>query len=292
VKVRARPTVAEPLRWNIGDARVTRILEIEAGGMQFVIPDATRENLRPIAWLAPHFLDGTGNALGSIHALVIETEGQRIVVDTCVGNDKRRPVPAWNMRSGSFLEDMHEAGFPPESIDTVLCTHMHLDHVGWNTRLEGRRWVPSFPNARYLFARAEWEHWNGEHDRLHAGAMEDSVKPIFDAGLADLVETDYRVGPAVRLEPTPGHTPGHVSVRIESRGESAVITGDLVHHPCQFAHPEWGSSADWNTALAEQTRREFIVRHADGPTLVIGTHFAAPTAGWVRRDGEAWRLEV
>jgi glyoxylase-like metal-dependent hydrolase (beta-lactamase superfamily II) len=278
------------LQWKIGNTRITRILEVEASGMSFVLPDATPRNLKPIAWLTPRFLDGAGNALGSVHALVIETAGRRIVVDTCIGNDKRRPIPAWNMRRGSFLEDMKDAGFAPESIDTVLCTHLHVDHVGWNTRLDGKRWVPTFPNARYLFARTEWEHWKASKDPSDETVIGDSVRPILDAGLADLVETDAAVAPGVSLEPTPGHTPGHVSVRIDSDDASAVITGDLLHHPCQMAHPEWRSAFDVDGDRAERTRRDFLARYADKPTLVIGTHFAGPVAGHVVRDGEAYRL--
>ncbi len=239
------------------------------------------------------FVDAEGEALGSIHTLVVESGDRRIVVDTCIGNDKERPIPAWNRRQGPFLKDLEQAGFPPESIDTVISTHLHVDHVGWNTRLEGDRWVPTFQNARYLVARTEWEHWSSaETDPLTEPALADSVRPVFDAGLVDLVETNQRIDAAIRLEPTPGHTPGHVSVRIASGGEEAVITGDLMHHPSQIAHPAWGSSFDADSEQALETRRRFIARHADTPTLVIGTHFAGPTAGRIVRDGNAFRFAV
>jgi glyoxylase-like metal-dependent hydrolase (beta-lactamase superfamily II) len=122
--------------------------------------------------------------------------------------------------------------------------------------------------------------------------MADSVSPIFDAGLVDLVEVDHLVNDAIRFEPTPGHTPGHVSLHLTSNGAEAIITGDLVHHPCQFARPDWGSSADSDPALADRTRKAFMARYADTPTLIIGTHFAGPTAGVLVRDGDAYRLEV
>ncbi len=280
-------------RWRIGDVTVTRIVEIEAtGGMSRIIPQATREAVREIPWLYPHFADENGRMRGSIHALVVETPDRRIVVDTCVGNDKARDVPAWNMLQTRFLDDLAGAGYPIASIDTVLCTHLHVDHVGWNTRLVEGRWQPTFPQARYLMGRHEFEHWQRTEREGQAEVMADSVYPVFEAGLVDLVETDHELAPEIRLMPTPGHTPGHVSVAIESRGERALITGDFMHHPCQMACPHWSSAPDSDPAQAIQTRRTMLSGLADQPVLVIGTHFATPTAGYVKRDGDAWRLDV
>ncbi len=169
---------------------------------------------------------------------------------------------------------------------------MHVDHVGWNTRLVDGRWAPTFGNARYLYAEREWEHWRQESQEEYGPVIEDSVQPIFDAGLADLVAEDSVVNDEVRLEPTPGHTPGHVSVHITSRGEEAVITGDMIHHPCQIAHPDWSTTADADQDAAATTRQAFIERYADRPVLIIGTHFAGPTAGHLRKDGDTWRLDV
>ena len=229
----------------------------------------------------------------SVHALVIESGGRRILVDTCVGNDKVRPtIPGWDRRQGRFLADLAEAGFPAESIDTVLCTHLHVDHVGWNTRLEQGRWVPTFANARYLFAERELVFWREQNDQSFGDVFGDSVRPILDAGLADLVKHDHLVAPELRLEPTPGHTPGHVSVRLRSRGEEAVVTGDLMHHPVQCAHPEWASRADVDAELARHTRRSFLESSARSGALIFGTHFAGPTAGRVVRDGAAFRFAV
>ncbi len=279
------------LTWQIGDVRVSRIVELELAGGTFVLPDAQPEAVLPIDWLSPHFVDPDGEIVMSVHALVVESEGRRIVVDTCIGNDKERPIPGWSQRQGPFLEDLTAAGHPREAIDTVLCTHLHVDHVGWNTMRVGGAWRPTFPNARYLLGRVEWEHWKKEEgDELNGVAIADSVRPVFDAGLVDLVEMDQRITREIWLEPTPGHTPGHVSVRISSRGEDAVITGDLMHHPCQMARPHWGSSFDNDADQARETRRAFLERCADGPVLVIGTHFAAPTAGRIVRDSEAYRF--
>ena len=280
-------------RWKVGDVTITKVVEIEIPGpASWIIPQATPENLARETWLQPHFADAEGLAIMSVHALVVESAGCKVLVDTCVGNDKKRPIPDWNERSGPFLEDLAAAGHPPESVDRVLCTHLHVDHVGWNTRLEGGRWVPTFPNARYLFGREEFDYWANEEEAAFGDVMGDSVHPIVDAGLADFVDTDHVVAECIRLEPTPGHTPGHVSVRISSQGEDAVITGDLMHHPVQCAHPDWGSSADWQADTALATRRAFLERYADTPTLVLGTHFATPTAGHIVRDGDAWRFVV
>lgn len=282
------------LKWTIGDVTVTRILELEAtGGSRFILPQATPEVIRGIGWLAPHFADETGRLRMSVHALVVETPSTRIIVDTCIGNDKQRDIPTWTNLQTSFLQDLASAGFPPESIEVVLCTHLHVDHVGWNTKLVDGRWVPTFPNARYLIGRAEFDYWRKEEDGLEdhsRSPFHDSVAPVFEAGLVDLVETDHRVCDEVTLEPTLGHTPGHVSIRIRSKGQEALITGDFAHHPCQLAHPEWASSADYDASASTATRRRMFGSLAGSKTLVIGTHFAAPTAGHVVADGDVWRF--
>jgi glyoxylase-like metal-dependent hydrolase (beta-lactamase superfamily II) len=279
-------------RWKIGDVRVTRVIETE-GPMPagFLYADARPEKIAQHAWLRPHFLAEDGRLIGSIHAFVIESQARRIVVDTCIGNDKPRPQKHWNLRQGRFLEDLAAAGFARESIDTVLCTHLHVDHVGWNTMLVDGRWVATFPRAKYLFGRKEWAHWSKENDNPERVVMDDSVRPIVEAGLAELVEMDHRLTAEVRLEPTPGHTPGHVSVRIGSRGAEAVITGDLMHHPVQCAEPGWANRFDVDPDAARATRRAFLERHAGRPVLVLGTHFATPTAGHIAREGNAWRFD-
>jgi glyoxylase-like metal-dependent hydrolase (beta-lactamase superfamily II) len=279
-------------RWKVGQVSITKVVEIEmASSARWLLPQASRENLLQVGWLQPHFCNAEGRVIMSVHMFVIEADGMRLVVDTCVGNDKRRSIPTWNERQGPFLQDLARAGFAPDSIDRVLCTHLHVDHVGWNTRLHDGRWVPTFPNARYLFGRSEFEHWTASPDEGDRSLMQDSVLPVVEAGLVDLVDGDHPVCASIALEPTPGHTPGHVSVYIRSQGEQAVITGDMLHHPVQCAHPEWTSSADSEPELAIATRRAFLARHAGTPTLVLGTHFAAPTAGRIVRDGDSYRLD-
>jgi glyoxylase-like metal-dependent hydrolase (beta-lactamase superfamily II) len=283
------------MRWRIGDVTVTKIVELEVtGGSRFLLPQATYEEILPIAWLRPHFADERGRLKMSIHALVVETPARRIIVDTCLGNDKQgRRIPTWNNLQGPFLADLAAAGFLQQSIDTVLCTHLHVDHVGWNTMLVDGRWRPTFPRARYLMGRVEFEHWRTQQERDDMAAVfSDSVAPIRDAGLVDLVETDARICDEISLVPTLGDTPGHVSVRISSRGEEALITGDFMHHPCQIAHPEWSSLADSDADMARETRLRMFAELSDRPVLVIGTHFAGATAGHIVRDGTTSRLAV
>jgi glyoxylase-like metal-dependent hydrolase (beta-lactamase superfamily II) len=280
------------MRWNVGKVRITKIVELETtGSTRFILPLATHEEIRKLPWLVPHFASEEGRLRMSIHALVVETPSRRIVVDTGLGNDKQgRNVPTWNNRKTPFLETMTAAGFPPDSIDTVLCTHLHVDHVGWNTRLEGTRWVPTFEKARYVFGKTEYEHWRDhsvEPDR--AAVFHDSVKPVVDAGRADLVASDFTLCDEIKLIPTPGHSPGHISVHIQSAGEEGLLTGDVAHHPCQMAHLDWSSTVDSDPAQSAATRRDLFSRFADKPILVIGGHF---DAGHIRRDGDAFKFVV
>ena len=149
------------MHWTVGKVKITKIVGLETiGSTRFILPLATNEEVRKLPWLIPHFANEEGRLKMSIHSLIVETPSQRIVVDTGLGNDKEgRKVPAWNNRKEPFLETMTKAGFPPDSIDTVLCTHLHVDHVGWNTRFAGGKWVPTFVNARYVFGKTEYEHW-------------------------------------------------------------------------------------------------------------------------------------
>lgn len=283
------------MKWRIGEVTVTKVVEMEvAGGTRFILPQATREAVLPYQWMRPHFMTDEGRLIMSIHALVVETPSRRIVVDTCLGNDKTgRDVPGWNGLQTDFLARLAAAGSPRESVDTVMCTHLHVDHVGWNTMLVDGQWVPTFPNARYLMGRTEFEYWTDQHRNVEASPIyEDSIRPVFEAGLVDLVDTDSQLCDEIRLVPTVGHTPGHVSVRIDSGGESALITGDFVHHPCQLARPDWAATVDYDPARSTATRREMFAALEGTPTLIIGTHFAGATAGHIVRDGDAWRLQV
>ena len=278
------------MSWTVGQVRITKIVELETlGSTHFILPQATPEAITALPWLIPAFATPQGRLKMSIHSLVVETPSQRIVVDTGLGNAKQgRGIPAWNDLSTPFLETMTAAGYPPDSIDMVLCTHLHVDHVGWNTTLIDGKWVPTFPNARYVFGRAEYEHWRDHSSSpARAAVFADSVQPIIDAGRADLVASDYRLSDEITLIPTPGHSPGHVSIHIRSDGAEAVLTGDAAHHPCQMAHLDWSSTADSDPAQAAQTRQMLFARFADTLTLIIGGH---SDAGHLQRDGAAFRL--
>jgi glyoxylase-like metal-dependent hydrolase (beta-lactamase superfamily II) len=282
-------------KWQVGDVSITKIVEMETvGGASWILPDATPEAVRDIDWLKPEFMDEEGELKFSVHALVVDAPGCRIVVDTCVGNEKERmPYRDWHQLQTTFLDDFSAAGFAVDSVDRVLCTHLHVDHVGWNTVLVNGQWIPTFPQARYLIAKDEYKFWRDqEEQKIQQTVFADSVAPVFEAGLVDLVDTDYRVCDEVDLVPTLGHTPGHVSVRIRSQGQQALITGDFIHHPCQMARLDWGSAADLDASAADATRRRVFAEYAGTPTLVIGTHFAGATAGRVVRDGDAYRLEL
>jgi glyoxylase-like metal-dependent hydrolase (beta-lactamase superfamily II) len=184
------------MKWRVGEVAVTKVVELEVtGGSRFILPQATPEAIIPIGWLQPDFADERGRLKMSIHALVVETSSRRIVVDTCLGNDKEnRRIPTWNRLRTSFLADLAAAGYARETIDTVICTHLHVDHVGWNTMLVEGRWVPIFPSARYLMGRTEFAHRTSQHERKDMSAvLADSVTPVWEAGLVDLVETDHRI---------------------------------------------------------------------------------------------------
>lgn len=282
-------------RWQIGDVSITRIVELEiTGGTRFILPQATPEAVKDMTWMAPHFMDEAGNLVMSVHALVVETPSRKIIVDTCIGNDKERSIPNWNNLQLPFLEDLKAAGYDRGDIDTVLCTHLHVDHVGWNTMLVDGEWVPTFPNARYLLGRREFEYWDSEDTggSINENVMADSVRPVFDAGLVDLVDDTHRVCDEVSLVPTPGHTPGHVSIAIESDSQRALITGDSFHHPCQVARADWSSSADYDQSASRVTREKMLADYCDQDVLVIGTHFATPTAGHMRSGEQGYWFDI
>ena len=277
--------------WQVGDVSVTKVLEMEKHWPFSALLPGAEDVIDELAWLRPDFVTDEGRMKLSIHALIVESEGLTIIVDTCCGNDKNRPgAPPFDNLQTDFIGELRRSGYSPEDVDMVLSTHLHVDHVGWNTRLIEGTWTPTFPNAEYLFVQNEFDHWRSEPQH-YGPVFEDSVQPIVDAGMATIVTSDHRLTSEVALESTPGHTPGHVSVTIDSVGQSALVTGDMTHHPVQFAKPDLASSADWRQDMSTATRKEAYERWSDG-RLVIGTHFAGRTAGRIIAEGDAWRFDV
>lgn len=278
------------MQWRVGRVTITRITELESvGSTRFILPQVGSDDVRKLPWMIPHFASAEGALKMTVHSLVVDTPGARIVVDTGLGNHKKgRTVPAWNDLDTAYLEAMTTAGYAPDTIDMVLCTHLHVDHVGWNTKLVEGRWVPTFPNATYVFGELEYEYWKTHSDSPHQAAVfADSVQPIVDAGLTELVASDIRLSEEITLIPTPGHSPGHFSVLIRSDGQQALLTGDVAHTPMQMAHLDWSTRFDTDPAQAAATRHELFARFADTETLVIGGHFSA---GLIQRAGDAYKF--
>ena len=259
--------------WAVGDTRITSVVEAETEGIppQFFFPAAGPE---------------VGNLSMRVQAFVVETHGRLVVVDPCIGNGKPRQLPFWNDQQWPFMGRFRAAGFDPAEIDLVVYTHLHVDHVGWSTHNVDGRWVPTFPRARHLFVQPELDFLRSTDEGDNPAIDEDSISPIFDAGLADMIEIDADLGLGLRLEPTVGHTPGHASLWIESAGERALITGDFIHHPVQCEQPTLGFVSDADPAQALSTRRSMLSRLATEGHLALGTHFAAAPAGHVEHADE------
>ena len=281
-------------QWKIGDVKITRVVESEGPwDGTFILPNGTAENVRKESdWLYPAFSDQDGKLRMAIQALVIESQGERIIVDTCIGNDKVRSNPEWNKLQLPFLQDLQKIGCSRDAVDRVICTHLHIDHVGWNTMLKDGKWVPTFPNAKYLIGGTEWDFFSRATDPFLKDPVDDSVRPVMAEGMSELVDDGYRITDEVWLESTPGHTPGHFAVRISSKGQDGVITGDLMHHPIQCRYPEWDDNFDTDGPMAKKTRRAFCERYADSGVLVFGTHFALPSPGKISKKDDSFRFSL
>lgn len=281
--------------FGVGDVSIVKVVDvIEPMSPKVLYVDKSRDDFDPhLDWLRPHFLDEQKSMLLSIHSLIVQTGHHTVLIDTCLGNDKESAgFPQWNNRQGSFLSDLAAAGCPPESIDYVFCTHMHIDHTGWNTRKVDGRWVPTFPNARYLFNKAEWDGIKdlpGVHEQA---VLRQNLLPIVEADQVQWVDGAWEIDDVVRLLPTPGHTPGHCSVSVTSAAGRAVITGDMMIHPVQIAEPQWQQSADADKALAAATRTAFVQDHCDTDVLVLGTHFNTPTGVHIVSNVDQTRIRL
>jgi glyoxylase-like metal-dependent hydrolase (beta-lactamase superfamily II) len=265
------------MNWKIGDVTIHKIVDLVGGGagVRALLPNATAEEIVKMPWLIPSYAEPNGDLKLTVHSWLVRTPKLNIVVDTGIGNGKlNRSRPHWNDRKGDYLQRLEAAGCTAESIDLVICTHLHVDHVGWNTRRDDRKWGPTFPNARYLFGSQEYRYWekNSRSDEEIA-VFEDSIHPIFSAGLVDFVEPEDSPCEELRFVGTPGHSAGHMSIAISSKGHNALLAGDVAHNPCQFARLNWSSVVDFDREQASQTRRELARKFADTPTLIFGGHF-------------------
>jgi glyoxylase-like metal-dependent hydrolase (beta-lactamase superfamily II) len=284
------------INWSIGDVTITRIVEIESliFPADMVVAGLTAEEVLSFDWMKPHFCTEQGDLKLSFHAFLVRTPGKTILIDTCFGAGRTLPSPAFSNLGHQFLENLAAVDVQPEDVDVVMCTHMHYDHVGWNTRNENGQWVPTFPNARYLYSAQDYAATKNlaESGDPHAAHFADSILPPVAAGLADFIDPvpGYRLCDEISLIATPGHSPGHFSVLISSKGRQAVITGDVMHNPVQCALPDRQPHADEDKAMAVETRRHFLTQFADSGVLLLGTHFPAPTAGHIHSSGDAWKF--
>ena len=272
-----------PMTTRFGDVTITRVIEIPRSynPTPSMLPDSTADAIaRHHGWLKPDFWDDTTGDMGSrIQSYVVKTPKHTVVIDTGVGDDKERhEVPAWNKKKGTYLEDLRAAGVTPDQVDYILCTHLHVDHVGWNTRLVGGKWVPTFPNAKYVMVGSEFEYWKREQEegRDASGCFTDSVAPIMEAGKAMLVDETCKIDDHLRFEPSHGHTPGHSCVRLTTKTGEAVFSGDLMHRVVQVAEPQWSSRFCTDMAHAARTRKAFVEQMADSGVLICAAHFPRP----------------
>ncbi len=284
--------------FDVGGIRIDRIVEQEEPFFDplFFFPKLTKELLdenRP--WLEPRFHDPvSGKMILCIQSYLVRTGKHTILVDSCVGNHKPRPTrPFWDqMKSDRYEKSLAAAGVTVGDIDYVMCTHLHTDHVGWNTKLENGRWVPTFPKAKYVFAERELAHWTERHAKEPQSFpwITDSVLPIVEAKREEIVKSDFAFNGLVSLVPTPGHSFDHYSVKVGKKGQDAIITGDMVHSPLQMKYPEMGMMADWDSEQAGRSRRSLFGQVCDTSTLVCTAHFPSPSAGRIVRDGDAFRF--
>jgi glyoxylase-like metal-dependent hydrolase (beta-lactamase superfamily II) len=291
-----RPAMSTKIQ--VGDITIHRIVEQEGpffGPFDF-FPKLSKEMWEEnLPWLSPRFVDAaTGKLNLCIQSYLVQTPHHNILIDSCVGNHKPRPTrPFWHMMNTDRFENgLKATGVGIDDIDFVMCTHLHTDHVGWNTRLENGQWVPTFPKAKYVFADRELDHWTKRHEENPEAFpwVTDSVLPIVAARRVEMVKSDHALNDLVQLIPTPGHTFDHYSVQVGKRGDDAVITGDMIHSPIQARYPELGMMADWDSGQAGESRRKLFGQFCDSSTLMCTAHFPSPSTARVKRWKDAFDL--
>jgi glyoxylase-like metal-dependent hydrolase (beta-lactamase superfamily II) len=283
---------------TIGAYTVGRVAELEFpafSALEF-FPAATPAMIEEASRQLPGRISADGKLVMSFHSFVLKTGRHTIVIDTCC-NKSRPGREQFDRGKADFLAGLAAVGVKPEAVTHVMCTHLHWDHVGWNTRRVDGRWAPTFPNARYVMAKREYDYWDavyakekGKSDNIHVLAFEDSVLPIMRAEKAILVQDDFELDTGISLEPCHGHTPGHVVVNVASNGRRGVFIGDAIHHPMQLLFPDVSTRADLDMNASRVTRRALIEKHAGTGSLVLPHHFATPTSGRIERAGEAFRF--
>jgi len=287
-------------RFRIGDVTVTRVEEVLERGFrpEMLLPgiDMTIYDRHPV--LRDFYDAASGQVWSSIHSWLVQVNGLNILVDTCSGNGKARALPKFqrfHMLDFPFMENLEKAGLKADDIDIVFCTHLHIDHVGWNTRREGDRWVPAFPKARYMFGRKEFEHWTtGEGPRLfpdNVPVIEDSVLPVVEAGLVEFLDDGDEIAPGLRVELAPGHTITQLILKHDRLGSEFVISADAIHQPVQVYAPHLNSCFCEDQEAARATRRKLLDYCADTGALLLPMHFGPPHAGRIRRTGEGYAFE-
>ena len=283
--------------FTVDDMTIHRIIEDENGytpALEF-LPGLSKETLEENrSWMeAAKALNPVDDTLVlCFQSYVVRTPHHTVLIDSCIGNDKARPRAAWNRKQDpNYMRSLAAAGVGVEDIDFVMCTHLHVDHVGWNTRLENGRWVPTFPNARYMFADKEFAYWSAENAKTPVLPFADSVLPIVAAGRHQLVSSAHELDDHIRLMPTPGHTPDHFAVVMGKGRDAAVITGDLIHSPIQARYPEMSMRADVDPVQSGATRRAFLERYCDTDTLCCTAHFASPSRMKVKRWDAGFRCD-
>jgi glyoxylase-like metal-dependent hydrolase (beta-lactamase superfamily II) len=283
--------------WRVGAVTITSVVEAETHGIppQLFFPDATADDVLAHEWVVPTWADERGRIGMRVQALVLQTPTRTIVVDPCVGNGKTLSMPFWNDQAFPFLERFRAAGFDPELVDLVVHTHLHEDHIGWDTQCVDGVWTPTFPHARHLYVGEGLDALRISDRPDAAASSVESIDPIFAAGLADVIaapgDGGHDLGEGLQLVSTPGHLPGHVSMWITAPGaDDVLVTGDVVHHPVQLARPDLAEIGDADPELARATRRRMFAEAARRQALVIGTHFPTEPAGRIVDDGAAWRF--
>lgn len=282
---------------TIGAAELRRVEEFhKASRVEHITPDIALVDANR-HWLPPLWLRDDGSWQLTFQSWIVIVEGRVIVIDPCNGNGRPHCQPWFANLDFPYIERFAATGIRPEDVDFVFCTHMHHDHCGWNTHLRDGRWVPTFPNARYLFARREFERWDKarpgyRHVDYNEGIYERSILPVAEAGLADLIDDGHRVLAGLTIEAAPGHTLGHSLAHLMSDGQEALFSGDVFHHPLQLVRPEiqFGDCDDVEQAIA--TRRRLVQRAADSGALVIPAHLPAPHCLRVSRAGNGFAFSV